>query len=162
MEALETEREWLNAVLTGDIPLGQAMALAITRLDESGISLALPLAPNVNDKGTAFGGAMASAMILAGWSLPRLLLRREHLNADLVIGRCELRFMKPVTEDFQVHCDWPDQAALASFVEALRKRGKGRLALSPNVTCSGQRVAMLEAHYTAIEKQVVTERAQHA
>ncbi len=148
----DAERNWLAGVLTGDIPLGQAMALAISRLNETGISLELPLAPNINDKGTAFGGAMASAMILAGWSLPRLLLRRNQIDADLVIGRCELRFLKPVAADFSVHCEWPEEAALARFFSELDEHGRGRLDLSPRVTCGEDVVASLQARYAALKK----------
>ncbi len=148
----DTERSWLTTVLTRDIPLGQAMALEITRLDASGISLSLPLGPNINDKGTAFGGAMASAMILAGWSLPRLLLRREGIDADLVIGRCELRFLSPVDQDFQAHCDWPDPASLTLFLDQLGRRGRGRLDLAPRVTCADKIVASLEARYAALAR----------
>lgn len=148
----ESEKHWLAATLTDDIPLGAAMALEVTRLDEHGIALSLPLAPNINDKGTAFGGAMASAMILAGWSLPRLLLRREGLDADLVIGRCELRFLKPVKQDFSVQCDWPDAGALARFFEAFRQQGRGKLDLAPEVICNNEVVATLQARYAALAR----------
>ncbi len=52
------EIAWLERTLTADIPLGGAMALTVSRLDDDGIELALPLGPSVNDKGTAFGGAL--------------------------------------------------------------------------------------------------------
>src|SRR5690554_3016839 len=78
-----TEATWLQEILTSAVPLGQAMALEVSRLDEHGVELKLPLAPNVNDKGTAFGGALASAMILAAWSIPRVLLARHKISADL-------------------------------------------------------------------------------
>lgn len=150
------EREWLSSVLTGTIPLGQAMGLEITRLDDSGISLGLPLAPNVNDKGTAFGGAMASAMILAGWSLPRLLLRRAGISADLVIGRCELRFLEPVGAAFQVHCNWPEADQCQQFLVELTSHGRGRLDLTPWVEHEDREAATLSARYTALAKSTST------
>jgi len=144
------ERDWLAAVLTREIPLGGAMRLDIARLDEGGIELRAPLAPNVNDKGTAFGGALVSLMILAGWSLPRLLLRREGLAADLVIGRCEVRFAQPVTGDFSAVCDWPDPAACARFVARLREVGRGRLDLAPRMIAGGELAADLRARYAGL------------
>ncbi|MGK7295994.1 MAG: YiiD C-terminal domain-containing protein [Candidatus Wenzhouxiangella sp. M2_3B_020] len=147
------EREWLTDVLTRRIPLGGAMSLDIGRLDERGIALRAPLAPNVNDKGTAFGGALVSLMILAGWSLPRLLLRRSDLSADLVIGRCEVRFSAPVTGDFAVDCDWPDAEALVAFVDAVRDSGRGRLALMPRVVVGPEVAASLEARYAALQRR---------
>ena len=144
------ERRWLGEVLTREIPLGGAMQLEVARLDERGIELSAPLAPNVNDKGTAFGGALVSLMILAGWSLPRLLLRREGLKADLVIGRCEVRFLAPVGRDFRVRCDWPEVDATRAFVERLRESGRGRLQLEPRVVDRDEVAARLQARYAAL------------
>ncbi len=147
------ESAWLAEVLTRQIPLGGAMALRIDRLDADGIALKLPLEPNINDKGTAFGGAMASAMILAGWSLPRLLLRRHDLDADLVIGRCEMRFLAPVAGAFEVVCDWPEAEAIEHFVTAIEQGGRARLLLQPRVLADGEVAARLEARYAALPKQ---------
>ncbi|MEE4331041.1 MAG: YiiD C-terminal domain-containing protein [Wenzhouxiangella sp.] len=148
-----SERDWLAGVLTADIPLGGAMALTVERLDEQRLVLGLPLEPNVNDKGTAFGGALVSAMILAGWSLPRLLLRRAGLAADLVIGRAETRFLEPVEGAFVAVCDWPEPASRETFVDELRARGRGRLALEPRIECRGRVAATLSARYAALNRE---------
>ncbi|MDT8439691.1 MAG: YiiD C-terminal domain-containing protein [Wenzhouxiangellaceae bacterium] len=147
---LSTERDWLQTLLTGRIPLAEAMQLKIVRLDGQGIALAAPLAPNVNDKGTAFGGALVSLMILAGWSLPRLALRRAGLAQDLVIGRCEVRFRAPVNGDFGIECDWPEAAAVDAFVDAARSGGRARLDVHPRVVFNGELAAGLQARYAAI------------
>tara|TARA_Y100001933_G_scaffold239138_1_gene263471 strand:+ start:674 stop:1189 length:516 start_codon:yes stop_codon:yes gene_type:complete len=152
LEPLPDEREWLNDVLIRQIPLGGAMQLSIERLDETGIEFSAPLAPSVNDKGTAFGGAIVSQMILAGWSLPRLLLRRADIEADLVIGRCEVRFVKPVTGDFRVRCDWPEASSLAAFIDQVRARGRGKLELAPECLIDSEVAATLAARYAALGK----------
>lgn len=146
------EREWLIDVLTRQIPLGGAMRLEIARLDHRGIELRAPLAANVNDKGTAFGGAVVSLMILAGWSLPRLLLRRAGFEADLVIGRCEVRFLKPVETDFGLRCDWPDAEAVERFFDRVRKRGRAKLELNPRAVVAEKVAATLSARYAALRK----------
>lgn len=153
----DDERRWLAQVLTGQIPLGAAMKLEIERLDARGIALAAPLAPNVNDKGTAFGGALVSLMILAGWSLPRLALRRAGLSADLVIGRCEVRFLAPVAGAFRAECDWPDAAEVESFIERTAAAGRGRLELTPRIVraADGELAATLQARYAGLAKSVV-------
>lgn len=150
--AQDDEVAWLQDVLTREIPLGQAMALSIARLDESGIELELPLEPNINDKGTAFGGSMASAMILAGWALPRLLLRRTGLEADLVIGRCELRYVQPVASSFQAVCSWPPESAVDRFVRKLEQSGRAGLGLHPEIRAGGQVAATLTAKYAALRR----------
>lgn len=146
------ERDWLTQVLTGEIPLGGAMALAVESLDEHRLVLSLPLAPNVNDKGTAFGGALVSAMILVGWSLPRLLLRRADRAADLVIGRAETRFLQPVDGPFIAVCDWPEPSSCQQFLDGLAARGRSRLALEPRIECGGRVAATLSARYAALQR----------
>lgn len=148
----DEERRWLIDTLTRQIPLGGAMALALERLDEGGITLSLPLAPNINDKGTVFGGAMSSAMILAGWSLPRLLLRRTGQQADLVIGRCEIRFLKPIDGSFRAECDWPETSAQERFLNDLEARGKASLELEPRIMAGAEVAATLSARYAALTK----------
>lgn len=149
----KAESSWLAGVLTREIPLGGAMALSIARLDEQGIALAAPLAPNINDKGSAFGGALASLMILAGWSLPRLLLRRHGLDADLVIGRCELRFIEPVVGDFHARCDWPPAQAMQEFADRLASGQRARLALVPELMYQDGVAATLSARYAALPRK---------
>ncbi len=144
------EKTWLQATLTDKIPMARAMGVQIERLDDIGLCISLPLAPNINDKGTAFGGAMSSAMILAGWSLPRLLLRRAGVVADLVIGRCEVRFLAPVDGPFQTLCLWPDETACKAFLADVQAGRRGRLALEPHILHNNQQCATLAARYTAL------------
>lgn len=151
-EPVDGERDWLADVLTRRIPLGGAMELEIARLDGRGILLHAPLEPNINDKGTAFGGALVSLMILAGWSLPRLLLRRVGIDADLVIGRCEVRFVKPVEAAFSVRCDWPGASAVEQFLAQVRTRGRGKLELAPEALAGAEVAATLAARYAALGK----------
>lgn len=153
LEPAPDEREWLADMLTRRIPLGGAMQVSIVRLDDQCIELHGPLAPNINDKGTAFGGAIVSQMILAGWALPRLLLRRAGSDADLVIGRCEVRFLKPVEGDVGVRCDWPEAAAIQAFINQLRSRGRGKLELAPVCLIDSEVAATLSARYAALGRQ---------
>ena len=146
----DDERTWLEHVLTHDIPLGGAMEVRVVRLDEAGVELALPLDANVNDKGTAFGGALASAMILAGWSLPRLLMRRAELKAELVIGRCEIRFTRPVDGAFTALCPWPAADDCERFVRRLAHSGRASLVLAPEIRADGELAATLSAKYAAL------------
>jgi len=151
----DEERAWLLDTLTRQIPLGAAMGLSIERLDDRGLALDLPLAPNVNDKGTAFGGALSSALILAGWSLPRLILRREERAADLVIGRCELRFLSPIEGGFKAVAHWPDRVQIDAFLTRLDERGKAAFVMAPEVLADGKVAASLSARYAALVKSDV-------
>lgn len=144
------EQVWLERVLTRDIPLGGAMDLSVTRLDDEGVELMLPLEPNINDKGTAFGGALASAMILAGWALARLMIRRAGLSAELVIGRCETRFLTPVTGPFRACCRWPSAGEIDRFVIKIERSGRSGMTLHPEIAAGTEVAATLSARYAAL------------
>jgi len=146
----DDDQRWLQSVLTGSIPLARAMALRVVQIDECGVALSLPLPPNINDKGTAFGGSLASALILAGWSLPRLLLHRAGIAANLVIGHCELRFLLPVDGDFEVRCHWPNAAVADGFVRKLEASDRAGMTLQPEAVFRGQVAATLSAKYAAL------------
>jgi thioesterase domain-containing protein len=56
------------------IPLSAAMQVAVVAVDASGVTLAAPLAPNINHRDTVFGGSASAVAILAAWArAPRCL-----------------------------------------------------------------------------------------
>ena len=83
--------ERLQGFLDEHIPLTRAIQLRVASLDDSGLRLEAPLAPNVNDKGTAFGGSLASLLTLAGWGLLWTRCQQSGWNCDIVIHRGEIR-----------------------------------------------------------------------
>lgn len=128
--------------------------LGIERLEWDGKQLLIPtpLAPNINDKGTGFGGSQAAIATVAGWCLTTLCLREAGLECDVVIADSHLRYLKPVTADFETRVALPDAAAARTLVERVRERGKGRLALEVEVICQGQVCMRLEGLYVAIRR----------
>ena len=62
--------------------------MQIDQLEYSGhaITLSAPLAPNINDKGTAFAGSTAGLATLTGWCLITLWLREQGIAADVMIA----------------------------------------------------------------------------
>ena len=65
--------QWLKE----SIPLAAAMQIEALQFDGQQLEMRVPLAANVNDKGTGFGGSIAALATLAGWSLTTLYLRRQ-------------------------------------------------------------------------------------
>ena len=51
----------LQAFLLAHVPLAGAMGVRVVEAGEAGVRLALPLAPNLNHHGTAFGGSVSAA-----------------------------------------------------------------------------------------------------
>ena len=96
----------LESHIRGTIPLADAIDLKVRRYTGDLLEMTAPLAPNVNDKGCAFGGSMASLLTLAGWGLVELGLRAQALACDIYVGNSELRYQEPV---------WSELRGLARF-----------------------------------------------
>ncbi len=141
----------LQARIRTQIPLARAIDLAIGTCDGNRLVMHAPLAPNINDKGCAFGGSLASVMTLAGWSLVTLALEQRDLACDVFVGRSEVAYLSPVWSDFQAIAELDVDADWAAFFATLARRGKARIAVACHVRerDADARCATLTAQFVA-------------
>ena len=79
-----------------DIPLLDAMQLSLHSYDHLTLRLDAPLAPNINNKGTAFGGSIASICLFAGWAVATLAFADHGVgNTEIVVFQSEMTFKRP-------------------------------------------------------------------
>lgn len=143
----------LEREILATIPLARAMALSIGNYDGDSLTLAAPLAPNVNDKGCAFGGSLAGLMTLAGWGLVKLALDARAIACDIYVQDSAIRYLAPVRDDFTTVASLGEGAAFADFFHMLGERGKARLRVRCVVPLAdGSDAAVLHAHFVAIAK----------
>jgi thioesterase domain-containing protein len=132
------------------IPLARAMALALHDYDGERLALAAPLAPNVNDKGCAFGGSLVSLMTLAGWGLVELALRARGEDCDVFVGESTVRYLSPLWDDFRAEARLAEGADWTAFFATLAARGKARIEIACAVPGDdGQPAATLTARFVA-------------
>jgi thioesterase domain-containing protein len=84
------------------IPLTKQMELEIVDFNKNEISLTSPLAPNINDKGSVFGGSSSALQIISAWSLIKLNCLKNSIDADIVIYKNNTKWQKPLFEDITV------------------------------------------------------------
>lgn len=123
------------------------MQFTIASLDLERIQVSAPLPPNVNIHGTGFAGSLYSLAVLTGWALCAHILDELGFDAELVVGRGEIRYRAPVTGDIECACACSAQLR-NEFERDLRERGKGKLQLEVTVGDAPQ--AVLQATYVAI------------
>ncbi|MBD8872145.1 YiiD C-terminal domain-containing protein [Rhodanobacter sp. DHB23] len=134
------------------IPLARAMELELLAHDEDRLALRAPLAPNVNDKGCAFGGSLVSLMTLTGWGLAELALRARGHHCDVFVGESTVRYLQPVWADFHAEARLAAGADWASFFDTLQARGKARIEVACSVPgADGKPAATLSARFVAKE-----------
>ena len=135
------------------IPLARAMDLRLGRFTDDRLSLAAPLAPNINDKGCAFGGSLASVMTLAGWALVELALQRRGVDCDVFVGDSTVRYLAPVWADFRADAALAEGADWTTFFATLAERGKARIDVRCEVPGDAARpAATLEARFVAKQR----------
>ncbi|HET7930441.1 MAG TPA: YiiD C-terminal domain-containing protein [Rhodanobacteraceae bacterium] len=139
----------LQSDILQHIPLARAMDLAITRYTGTELDMTAPLAPNINDKGCAFGGSMASLLTLAGWGLIELFLRGEQLDCDLYVADSQLRYSEPVWGELRGVARLAEADALQDLATRVRERGKGHADVVCEIAGDGRPAATLTARFFA-------------
>src|SRR5579863_10260147 len=140
-----------QAQLLTDIPLTRSMQLQVAHWDgDALLRLSAPLAPNINDKGCAFGGSMAGLLTLAGWGLIVLHLRVQERDCDVYVQDSSLRYLAPVWSDFFAEARLADGESWAAFDATLQQKGRARLCVNCRVPLAdGSDAVTFEARFVA-------------
>ncbi|QFU00979.1 Putative thioesterase [Halomonas sp. THAF5a] len=117
------------------IPMVGTLGIREMTRDDQRLTWQLALTPNLNDKGTGFGGALAAQTTLLGWCWTTLWLRRRGLARDVVVAEATQRFLAPVTGDYRLVCEPEADDGPARLEERLAQRGRGRIALVQRLWC---------------------------
>lgn len=124
-------QQWLSEA----IPMVSALGISeMTRHDDL-LTWQLSLEPNLNDKGTGFGGALSAQTTLQGWCWVTLWLRERGLARDVVVAEASQRFLAPVIGDYRLICKPTELNGPEQLASKLNERGKGRIALTHQLYC---------------------------
>ncbi len=141
----------LTRFLHEHIPLTGAMQLQASAYDGERLELNAPLAPNINDKGTAFGGSLYNIAVLCGWSLLRLKLNEAGLNEkNIVIHEANTRYLLPVTGELRASCTLTTDA-LTEFMQPLKKKGRARITLTVAIHQQDQTAVEFTGNYVVLD-----------
>jgi thioesterase domain-containing protein len=135
--------EWsrlLQQLWSEQIPLASAMQVVVRRLDDRGLQLAAPLAPNRNHVGTAFGGSLQGLATLAGWGVT-LVVAGDAGRIGVVIRASQMQFDAPVTGELLATAAWPAPAVVADLRAQLAARGRARLTVEVGIAGAGAQAA---------------------
>ena len=142
--AATLEREILE-----HIPLARAMQLAVPRYSGDELEMTAPLAPNINDKGCAFGGSMAFLLTLSGVDLIGLCLCTHGLDCDIYVGDSNVRYREPLWGDLRGIARFAEAGALSRVIAAVREQGKGRADVVCEIAGEQGAAATLTARFVA-------------
>lgn len=142
---------WLNQ----EIPMTKAMQISCCDYNQHQLTLTAPLAVNKNDKGTGFAGSTTALATLAGWCLITRYTQDLQLDSEVMIVDSQLRYLRPVTQDFSACVQLPSEEACLVFKQQLQQQGKARIQLQVNIHEDDQLVLTLNGSYFARLKSTV-------
>lgn len=135
------------------MPPVRALELRIVGHADGQLRLHAPLAANVNDKGSAFGGSLVSLMTLAAWGLTTLQVEESGLDADVYVADTQVRYLAPLLADLEAEAWLEDGGSWDTFIETLRSRGRARATLVSRVRLpDGGTATEARARYVAIRR----------
>ncbi len=122
-----------EAECRADIPLLTAMDLSFGDYADLTLSMTAPLAPNINNKGTAFGGSIASICLFAGWAVSTIAFAEHGVsNTEIVVYRNEMTFERPARGLLTVRA-WLEPGDFAACLERLKAGDTSRIRLDIHV-----------------------------
>jgi len=132
-----------------DIPLLNAMHLSFVSFDDLTLTMEAPLAPNINNKGTAFGGSIASICLFGGWAVSTLAFMDNDIhNTEVVVYKNEMTFERPARGRLIVNAfiKLEDFAACLSRLKA-RDTARIRLDIHVELFHDDERCATMQGLY---------------
>lgn len=124
----------LENKLHNEIPLTKFMDLKITKYDEKELITIAPLNKNINDKGTAFGGSLATLTIISGWSICWLISKELEINSEnIVVIKNEHSYRKPVTKELICHTKRPTKDEIENLKNKLLLKKSASIKISSQI-----------------------------
>ncbi len=136
----------LQGYLYEQIPLSRAMEVTVIENGDR-VILEAALKPNINHRGSVFGGSESSLALLAGWAWLRERVVPIYPDANLVVASSQMVYAKPVLGDFRATCLGGDAVRLFDHLE---RRGSARLSLTITLTEGDVVVATMEGVFAAV------------
>ena len=150
----------LQKYLNEHIPLSKAMGVEVIEASINGVKLSAPLSPNINHRGTVFGGSASAVAILSAWSLLYLRLKYENINSRIVIQRSTMIYKHPIIDTFTSSSDVPGPSDWFKFLTTLRRKHRARVKVNSILHCNNRKVGEFEGDFVALDIQTAQLQAE--
>lgn len=142
----------LSAFFQAHLPITQFMNMDVEKYDGQTLTLSAPLAPNINDKQTAFGGSLYNAAVMACWGMAYLKTREAGIECNQVVTKGSIEYKAPVHGDIRAICHAPSKEVIEQFIEHFKYKGRSRITLNATIECSGKTAVEFEGTYAILSE----------
>ncbi len=132
------------------IPLSRAMRVRVLDISDECAVLSAPLEPNINHRGTVFGGSANTLATLAAWSLLHSRLQRRLPASSLVLQNSAIDYLRPMGTDFRAQAGLAPGADWELFQRTLERRGRARIAAIAQLLAGEEVAAQFSGEFVAL------------
>lgn len=143
----------LQDKLHGEILPTKTLDFRVYAIDAEVLSLSAPLDLNINDKGTAFGGSIASLCTITGWSMCWLIARQLDLECDMVVYESNMSYSRPITKDFIAEVSFPNEDQIQIIKAKMSEKNKAALELEVVINENEKECVKYTGKYAFIQKK---------
>lgn len=138
----------LEKKLHNEIPLTKFMNLEISDYTNSHLITKAPLDVNINDKGTAFGGSLATITIISAWGLSWLISKELGFNSsNIVVIKNEHSYKKPVTKDIVCYTLKPSKEDILLLKEKLQSKKSASIKINSEIIENNEVCVKFQGYY---------------
>lgn len=142
----------LSQFFATHLPVTQFMQMDVERYDGKTLILNAPLAPNVNDKQTAFGGSLYNASVMACWGMAHLKTLEAGIECNQVVTKASIEYLAPVQGVIRAICESPSSQEVEKFIAQFNTKGRSRITLHARIECSGKLAVKFEGTYAILKE----------
>lgn len=146
----------LQQFLHRSVPLSQAMQVRVELIEADQLVLSAPMAPNLNQHGTVFGGSSATLGVLAAWSLLHVRLTQQAVHCKLVVQRTAMEYEAPMSAAFSATATWAAGSDWDKFLAAYHAHGKARIQAQAMLQSAGRRAGRFSGEFVALREDAAT------
>jgi thioesterase domain-containing protein len=137
----------LERIIHQKIPLTRAMGLRVRTIGDTALSLSFPLKENINHLGTGFGGSIMAAQAVCCWGWYLEQMEKSGLSGNLVVKTSHNRFLRPVTDKFEVKTKGLSSSVWKKFISELKKNKSADFKLEADVFCKAKLCSRFTGHF---------------
>lgn len=116
-----------------NVPLTRAAEISVHSYDGESLIFQAPLDPNINDKGTAFGGSIYVLCVSTAWGMSSLKAQELDCEGELVVAKANIEYLRPLKEIIRAEVKAPCEESLQHFKDSFERHGKAQFDLEAKV-----------------------------
>jgi len=126
--------EKLEKKLYLEIPLTKYMQIKFKKIDNKNLITTAPLAPNINDKKTAFAGSISTLVTISAWSVCYLKVTQlGYKDAMIAVIKSDISYRAPITNTLVCETTIPTKEEIEIFKNKLKDKKSASIKINSKI-----------------------------